>query len=65
MKEATGVVEKGQVKLPPSVQIPEGATVRVLWDETDLPRSAIEREPLSAEDVQAEIRWATGQRFAR
>ena len=62
MKEATGIVEKGAIKVSPSVQLPEGATVRILWEE-DPELKPLEREPLSAEEVSADIRWATGRRF--
>jgi predicted DNA-binding antitoxin AbrB/MazE fold protein len=65
MKEATGIVEKGAIKFSPSVQLPEGATVRIvriLWEE-DPELKPLEREPLSAEEVSADIRWATGRRF--
>ena len=64
MKETTGIVEKGAIKVPPSVRLPEGATVRVLWEE-EQELKPLEREPLTAEDVAADIRWATGRRFEK
>ena len=61
MKEAQGIVEKGSVKVPPSVRLPEGATVRILWEEEQEFRP-LEPEPLSEEEVEADVRWATGKR---
>ena len=64
MHEIEAVVEAGQIKLPPGVRLPEGLTVRVIWED------AIQREPnpsdremLTEEDVKADLRWVTGERF--
>jgi hypothetical protein len=65
MKEVTGIVENGQVKLPPVVHLPDGLTVRVVWDEQDETSvKPYDRESLSEEDVNAELQWATGKRFS-
>lgn len=63
MKEAIGVVEDGRIKLPPSIHLPDGAKVRVTWEEPASTRPPIEREPLSEEQVASDIQWATGKRF--
>ena len=60
MKEATGTVEKGTIRIPPTVHLPEGATVRILWEE-EQERGPLEREPLTPEDVEVDIRWAMGK----
>jgi hypothetical protein len=67
MKEAIGIVEKGAVKLPETVHLPDGLEVRVVWDDsaTAVPGPAMEREPLSREDVEKDVAWATGNRFKR
>ncbi len=59
--ETTGVVEHGNVKLPPGVQLPEGTPVRVSWDDIgpapdDRP---YDRHALTEEDVRADLAWAT------
>jgi predicted DNA-binding antitoxin AbrB/MazE fold protein len=64
MREAIGIVEKGAIKLPPSVVLPEGTEVRVAWEEKkDDATRPLERESLSPEDVAADIAWATGKHF--
>lgn len=63
MKEVIGVVEKGQIKVPTTVHLPEGARVRITWDEFGRERPPLERDPLTEEDIQADIEWATGKRF--
>ena len=63
MPEITAVVENGQVKLPSDVRLPEGARVRVIWDEGGVGRAPYDRQELTAEDVAAELQWATGKRF--
>ena len=64
MKEAVGIVENGQVKLPPVVHLPDGLAVRVVWDERDeTSAKSYDRESLTDEDVNAELQWATGNRF--
>jgi hypothetical protein len=64
MKETIGTVVKGVIRIPPSVQLPEGATVRILWEEKQ-ELKPLEREPLTDEEVMAEIRWATGKQFEK
>lgn len=64
MKEVTGIVENGQVKLPPVVHLPDGLAVRIVWDEQDeIKAKPYDREGLTKEDVNAELQWATGKRF--
>ncbi len=62
MKETTGTVQKGTIKVHPSVHLPEGATVRILWEDEPTPKP-LEREALTDDDVTADIRWATGKQF--
>jgi hypothetical protein len=65
MKEATGVVENGTVRLLEPVPLADGTKVRILWEDRDNePPVFLEREALTEEDVQADLRWATGKRFA-
>jgi predicted DNA-binding antitoxin AbrB/MazE fold protein len=64
MKEILGRVEKGVVKLPDSVSLPEGSRVRVLWDEDSVESlEPLERQALDEQEVKLEIEWATGKRF--
>jgi hypothetical protein len=51
-------------EVPPSVRLPEGATVKILWEEDQAPKP-LEREPLTDEDVATDIRWATGKQFKK
>lgn len=66
--ELRAVVHNGQIILPVSVDVPDGTEVQVLVDDALLAkpsiRQPIEREPLDEADVMADLRWATGQRFA-
>lgn len=65
MKEVIGTVENGQVKLPPVVHLPDGLTVKIVWDEQDeVTLKPYDREDLTEEDVKAELKWATGKRFS-
>jgi hypothetical protein len=64
MKETTGTVVKGSIRLPESVSLPEGTTVRILWEE-EQELKPLEREPLLNEEVMADIRWATGKQFEK
>jgi hypothetical protein len=58
--ETTGVVERGTVKLPPDVQLPDGTTVRVSWNEAEAaPKKPYDRQPLTEDDVRADLAWAT------
>ncbi|MFT5089391.1 MAG: hypothetical protein ACI906_004774 [Candidatus Latescibacterota bacterium] len=52
MREITGIVENGTVKLPSSVQLPEGLAVKIVWDDESPP---YDRE---------ELEWATGEWFS-
>ena len=61
MRETTGIVENGTVKLPSSVQLPEGLAVKIVWDEQSPP---YDRDELTEEDINKELQWATGQRFS-
>ncbi len=61
MRETTGVVKNGTVKLPPSVQLPEGLAVKIVWDDESPP---YDREELTGEDINKELQWATGKRFS-
>ena len=66
MEEVIGMVKNGQIKLPPGVHLPDGLQVRVIWEEEDSHQaSPYDRQMLTEEDVKAELRWATGQRFER
>ena len=65
MKEIFGTVEKGGVKLPDSVSLPDGSRVRVLWDEDPVESQPLERQALDEQEVKLEIEWATGKRFER
>jgi hypothetical protein len=62
MKQVTAIVEKGQIRLPETVSLPDGSLVRVVWDEED-PQTPFESEPWTEEELQKELAWATGKRF--
>ncbi len=65
-REVTGVVERGSVKLPPDVQLPEGTTVRISWDDVGpSPDGPYDRQPLTEEDVRADLAWATRESRAK
>jgi len=63
--EIIGVVENGQVRLPPSIKLPNGAIVRVIVEEGVANTAPFEKEPLDEGDVESDVRWATGRRFAQ
>ena len=64
MPEVVAVVEDGQIKLPPSIRLPDGFQVRVIWDETqDKRRAPFDQEMLTEAQVKADVDWATGARF--
>jgi hypothetical protein len=66
MKEVIGVVENGQIVLPPVVHLPDGLKVRIIWDELNEPvPTPYDREALTEEDLATELQWATGTRFSR
>ncbi len=64
MKEVIAVVEAGQVVLPKTVTIPDGTTLRLMWEEQDL-LAPYEAEPWTEEDLQADLEWANGKRFTQ
>lgn len=53
--ETTGVVEGGSIRLPPDIQLPEGTTVRVSWNDA----GPYDRQPLTEGEVRADLAWAT------
>jgi len=62
--ELVGVVKDGKVELPASVQLPEGAEVRVIVETEALAGlKPFENEPVGETSVLADIAWATGHRF--
>jgi hypothetical protein len=66
MTRATGVVMEGRITLPEDVLLPEGTRVVVEWDEGSMQRRPyLERQPLTEEDVQHDIAWATGKRWKK
>ncbi len=66
MARTVGVVEAGRIRLPEEVLLPEGARVIVEWDEAGVEhRPYLEREPLTEEDIQHDIEWATGKRWKK
>jgi predicted DNA-binding antitoxin AbrB/MazE fold protein len=65
MSEVIGVVEQGRIKLPESVRLPEGQSVRVLLDgawDPDKPLPPLEDEEWTEEEMRMEIEQALGQR---
>lgn len=58
MREITGVVENGTVKLLFSVQLPEGLAVKIVWDDES---PSYDREELIGEDISKELQWPTEQ----
>ena len=61
MREITGVVENGTIKLPSSVRLPEGLAVKIVWDDETPP---YDRDELTGEDISKDLEWATGERFS-
>ena len=62
-KQITAIIEHGQVRLPEALHLPDGSVVQVVWSEDDdLP--PLEREPWTEEELQADLAWANGRRFA-
>ena len=61
MTEVMGVVEQGRIKLPESVRLAEGQSVRVLlegaWD-PDKALPPLEKEEWTAEEMRLEIEQA-------
>jgi hypothetical protein len=62
--EVSGVVKNGRIELSSPVELPEGAHVPLIL-ETEHEGVAYDREPISAESVEADLAWATGERFDR
>ncbi len=63
------MVQNGGIRLPASVDVPDGTPVRALVDDDALAtrgqeHAPIEPEPLNEVEVLADVRWATGQRFS-
>ena len=55
----TGIVERGSIKLPPDIQLPEGTQVCVSWEEGEsLSAKPYDRQPLTEDDVREDIQWA-------
>lgn len=61
MTEVIGVVEQGQIKLPPTVRLPDGWTVKVAWDESQ-PLPPLEDEEWTEEEMRLEIEQALKRR---
>lgn len=57
MKQVTATVEHGQIKLPESVVLPEGAIVRIAWDDAKIPMP-LEDEEWTEEEMRMEIAQA-------
>jgi hypothetical protein len=67
--EIRAVVHNGPIRLPASVEVPDGTAVRVLVDDDALATHAgeqgpVEHEPLDEAEVMADLGWATGGRFS-
>ena len=57
--ETVGIVDKGCVRLPSEVHLPEGTTVRVVWRDVSAGTThPYDRSPLTHEDVAADLAWA-------
>ena len=62
MKEIIGVVEKGMVKLPAAVHLPDGLKVKVVWDEQgETGVKPYDRAPLTQKDVDADLQWGVNR----
>ena len=57
MVEVIGIVEQGQIKLPPTVHLSEGQSVRVLLDglENAYPLPPLEDEEWTEEEMRVEV----------
>ncbi len=65
MVEVIGIVEQGQIKLPPTIHLPEGHSVRVLLDGPESAYSSLpplEDEKWTEEEMRLEIEHALQQR---
>jgi len=58
MHETTGVVENGLIHIEAPVNIPDGTQVTVTWDERIKSDTPLERLPLTAKEMDADIRIA-------
>ena len=63
--EVAGVVKDGKVILPSSVNLPEGAKVRVVFDDAQDAAHPLEREALTWDDVEADLQVAKQLRFGK
>ena len=64
--EVPGVIRDGKVVLPASVNLPEGAKVRVVLDvPQDASALPFEREPLTWEDIEIDLQAAKRLRFGK
>lgn len=62
MTQVTGVVEHGAIKVDQPVPLPDGTRVRLTVEKLE-GSGPLEREALSREDVETDVRWATGKQF--
>ncbi len=68
MVEVIGIVEQGQIKLPPGVPLSEGQSVRVLLDSLEsaaYPLPPLEDEEWTEEEMQIEIAQTLRRRGKR
>ena len=59
------MIENGKVVLPPSVTLPDGTKVRVVVDDTQDRAFPLEREALTWDYVEADLRIAKQLRFRK
>lgn len=67
MTEVIGIVEQGRIKLPDSIRLAEGLSVRVLLDgigSLDKPLSPLEEEEWTEEEMRWEVAEAAGKPFS-
>jgi len=66
MTEVIGIVEQGRIKLPESIRLSEGQSVRVLLDgawDLDQPLPPLEDEEWTEEEMRLEVEQALRQRM--
>ena len=56
-------MREGRVVVPETVCLPEDALVRVIWEDECGNPIMFEDDPLSEEEAERDIAWATGGRF--
>jgi hypothetical protein len=66
--EIRAIVHHGHIRLPTSMDVPDGTEVRVVVDDDVLARHTVEEKPIEQEgldevEVMDDLRWATGRRF--